>query len=79
MTTATLTSKGQITIPRAVRDKLGLSTGDRIEFVELSSGQIAMQPAVDDVRLLKGMVSKRARPLSVDDMTRIVSKRAAGK
>ena len=36
MATATLTSKGQITLPRVVREKLGVSAGDRVEFVELA-------------------------------------------
>lgn len=79
MATATLSTKGQITIPRRVRERMGLATGDRVEFVELPSGQFALQPAVDDVRSLKGMVPRPAKPLSVADMQRIVVKRAAGK
>ena len=39
MTTATLTSKGQITIPAAVRKSLGVETGDRVEFVEVAPGR----------------------------------------
>ena len=53
----TLTSKGQITIPLAVRLKLGVATGDRVEFVELAPGQFALVPAVADVRSLRGIAA----------------------
>jgi antitoxin PrlF len=36
VTTATLTSKGQITMSAAVREALDVSTGDRVEFVEVA-------------------------------------------
>jgi antitoxin PrlF len=79
MTTAIVSSKGQITIPLAVRQKLGVSTGDRVEFIELSDGQFALVPAVADVRTLRGIVPKPRRPVSIDDMRRIVARRGAGK
>ena len=79
MSTAILSSKGQITIPQPVRQKLGITTGDRVEFVELDNGQFALVPAVDDVRSLRGIVARPRRPLSVDDMRRIVARRGAGK
>jgi antitoxin PrlF len=76
MTTATLSSKGQITIPLQVRQKLGVTTGDRVEFVELADGQFALVPAVADVRALKGIVAKPRHPVSIEDMRRIVARRA---
>ena len=79
MATAILSSKGQITIPLPVRQKLGVTTGDRVEFVELNDGNFALVPAVEDVRSLKGIVAKRDRPVSVEEMRRIVAKRGAGK
>ena len=79
MTTAILSSKGQITIPLAVREKLGVATGDRVEFVELAPGQFALVPAVADVRSLRGIVPKPRRPVSIDEMRRIVARRGAGK
>jgi AbrB family looped-hinge helix DNA binding protein len=79
MTTAILSSKGQITIPRVVRQKLGVATGDRVEFVELADGQFALVPAIADVRALKGIVPKPRRPVSVNEMRRIVARRGAGK
>jgi antitoxin PrlF len=79
MATAILSSKGQITIPQSVRQKLGVATGDRVEFVELDNGQFALIPAVEDLKALKGIVPKPARPVSVEAMRRIVAKRGAGK
>jgi AbrB family looped-hinge helix DNA binding protein len=38
MVTATMTSKGQLTVPKAIRDRLGLAPGDKVEFVEGDGG-----------------------------------------
>ena len=77
MTTATLTSKGQVTIPADVRQRLGLEPGDRIEFIEMDGGY-AIKPAIDDVRSLKGLLRKPARPVSVEDMNATIRARGAG-
>jgi len=77
MTTATMTSKGQVTIPAEVRQRLGLGTGDRIEFVELDAGGFAIKPAIDDVRSLKGLLTKPGKPVSVADMNVAIRQRAA--
>lgn len=79
MTTTTLTSKGQVTIPAEVRQRLGLGTGDRIEFVELETGVFAIKPAIDDVRLLKGALRTPEKPVSVDTMNAAIRKRAAAR
>ena len=79
MATATLTTKGQVTIPLDVRQRLGLDAGDRVEFVELESGEYAIKPAVGDVTSLKGLLRKAARPVSVDDMDAAVRRRGAGR
>jgi AbrB family looped-hinge helix DNA binding protein len=72
MATATLTSKGQITIPKEVRDALGVGTGDRVEFLPDPEGGFRLLPATRDVRALKGLLSRPERPVSVDEMNRIV-------
>jgi antitoxin PrlF len=76
MTTAKLTSKGQITIPADIRHRLGVETGDRLEFVELAEGGFAIKPANDDVRSLKGLLKKPARPVSIDAMNAAIRQRA---
>ena len=77
MTTATMTSKGQVTIPVEVRQRMGLGTGDRIEFVETEPGEFAIKPAIDDVRSLKGALRKPEKPVSVEDMHAAIRRRAA--
>lgn len=78
MATAVMTSKGQVTIPVDIRRRMGLDTGDRIEFVELENGGFAIKPAVDDVRSLKGLLRQPDAPVSVEDMNRAIRARAAG-
>ena len=77
MATATVTAKGQVTIPVEVRNRMGLDAGDRIEFVELESGGYAIKPAIDDVRMLKGLLRKPSKPVSVEDMNAAVRARGA--
>ena len=76
MTTAVLSSKGQVTIPAAVRRRLGLDAGDRIEFVELKEGGFVIKPAIDDVRALKGLLRKPKNPVTIEDMDAAVRRGA---
>lgn len=76
MTTAVVTSKGQITIPKPVRDGLGVESGDRVEFVELERGVYTVVAATRDIRDLKGVIPKPAKPVSVEDMNKAVRRRA---
>ncbi len=77
MTTATLTSKGQITIPADVRRTLGVQAGDRVEFVEIQPGRFELVAATRSVRELKGMLGKPARTLSIEDMNRVIAEQGA--
>jgi len=78
MATAVLSSKGQVTIPAEVRRRLGIDTGDRIEFVEVKDQGYVIRPAVEDVRSLKGLLRKPDKPVSVQDMDAAVRDHAAG-
>ena len=55
MSTATLTSKGQITIPVDVRNALKVDAGDRVEFVQIAPDRYEFVAATKDVSALKGM------------------------
>jgi len=74
MATAVITSKGQITIPKSVRERLGVDAGDRVEFVETENGIFTVIAATRDVKELKGIVPKPAKPVSVDDMNRTIAR-----
>ena len=67
----TLTSKGQVTIPKAVRSSLHLKTGDKLEFV-LHQNSVEIIPISGSVRDLKGMVAKPDIVISLDEMDRVI-------
>jgi AbrB family looped-hinge helix DNA binding protein len=77
MTTATLTSKGQITIPLVVRESLGVETGDRVEFVEVAPGRYELIAATRSVMDMQGMFGPATKPLSIEDMNAIIARRGA--
>ena len=79
MPKATLTSKGQITLPKEVRERLGVEAGDRLEFVEQERGVYKIVAATRDVRHLKGLIAKPPRPVSVEQMKAAVRKARARK
>jgi antitoxin PrlF len=77
MATATLTGKGQITIPVEVRQALRLDAGDRVEFVEVEPGRFEIVPATRSVTALKGMFGKPRRTVSIEEMNAAIAKRGA--
>jgi antitoxin PrlF len=72
MTTATITSKGQVTIPKNVRTRLGIDTGDRVEFVEIQDGVFQIVAATQDVQALKGIVPRPKKPVTVEAMKQAI-------
>jgi antitoxin PrlF len=68
MTTATMTSKGRVTIPVNVRQSLNVEAGDRVEFVEVAPGRFEVIAATRSVTELKGMFGKPARTVSIEAM-----------
>lgn len=75
---ATITSKGQITIPKEVRDALHLRAGDRLDFVVQADGTVRVLPITGSVKRLKGLLPKPPRPLTLDEMDAAIAKGAAG-
>jgi antitoxin PrlF len=77
MTTATLTSKGQITIPADVRHDLKVDAGDRVEFIQIAPGRYEFVAATQNVTELKGMFGKPKKTVSIDDMNKAIANRGA--
>ena len=77
MSTATLTSKGQVTIPAKVRVSMGLDAGDRIEFIEMDDGTFTIMAATHSVKDLKGMIRKPVKPVSIEDMSAAIAAQGA--
>jgi antitoxin PrlF len=80
MPSATITSKGQITLPKAIRDLLRLGAGDRVDFIVKDDGTVVLSPATVDVRELKGLLHRKGlTPLSIEEMNAIIRRRGAGR
>jgi AbrB family looped-hinge helix DNA binding protein len=77
MASATLTSKGRVTIPNGVRHALCLDPGDRLDFVEVAPGRFEVIPVNRSVKELKGLASKRNRAVSLDEMNQAIAGRDA--
>lgn len=68
MPTATMTSKGQLTVPAEVRERLGLHTGTRVDFVETPTGTYELRVKTGSVRDLVGLVHYDGPPQTVEEM-----------
>jgi AbrB family looped-hinge helix DNA binding protein len=69
MAVATLTKKGQVTIPKAIRTSLGLHSGDKLEFVITETGEALLRPVTRKVDEVFGRLHKPGRkPVSIEEM-----------
>ena len=63
-----ITSKGQATIPKAIRDHLGLHAGDRVKFFVHPDGSVVLLPKIP-VSALRGIVKAGRHPVTIEKMT----------
>ena len=75
---ATITSKGQVTLPKAIRDRFHLEPGDRIEFILERDDVLRVAPVTAPVTQLKGMLPKPAVPVTLQEMDEAIARTAAG-
>jgi antitoxin PrlF len=68
MATATLTSKGQLTLPIELRTQMGLQAGSIVEFIRDDAGGWTLMAKNGDIRELKGIVRYDGPAVSIEDM-----------
>ncbi len=77
---ATLTSKGQITLPKEIRDRLRLDAGATLDFQLLPDNTITARQVKPDARRVRGLLkSPHAGALSVEEMDRGIERHLQGK
>lgn len=80
MPQARLSSKGQLVIPKEVRDFMHVRAGDRIDFVVRDDGEVVIRPAVTDLADLRGLLARRdGRALTVEEMNAAIREGAVGR
>ncbi|HXU45801.1 MAG TPA: type II toxin-antitoxin system PrlF family antitoxin [Thermoanaerobaculia bacterium] len=69
MATATITRRGQITLPRSVREHLRVAEGDRLDFVIRENGSVILVPIGGSLRRLSGLLARSgSRPASIEEL-----------
>lgn len=73
-----ITVKGQMTIPKAIREHLGLKPRDRVKFFVHPDGTVVLLPK-RPMKALRGMLkSRRSRPASIEEMNEAIAEGATG-
>ena len=73
-----ITVKGQATIPKAIREHLGLKPGDRVKFFVHPDGSVVLLPKLSPAALRGIIKSRRRRPVTIDEMTEGAAEGAGG-
>lgn len=79
MATATVTSKGQITIPAETRERLRLKVGSKIDFVENRDGEIVLRPRRGDIRKLKELLNYTGSTVTLEEMDDAIAEAAVAR
>jgi antitoxin PrlF len=71
-----ITSKGQITVPKVVRETLALQPGDRMSFIIHDDGTVTVEAETVDLQSLRGVLKSGGRHVSVEQMNEAVARGA---
>ena len=71
MTTAATLTKGQTTIPKEIRESLGMKAGDRMTFTLMPDGTVVMRVKNKSITQLAGLLHKKGRkPVPIEQLSR---------
>ena len=70
-----MTQKGQVTIPKDVRDSLHLVTGDKVEFIHNDQGEYLIKPLTRKVSEVAGLLNKykKSQPVTIEEMNQAIA------
>ena len=74
----TITSKGQVTVPKAIREQLHLRPGDKLDFLLEENGGLRVEPVTESVTALKGMLPKPRRTVTLVEMDEAIAAAVGG-
>jgi antitoxin PrlF len=77
MSESTISSKGQVTIPKAIRIRMRLKVGDRLRFLIEADGSVRLAAATRDVSTLREILPRPKRRATVEEMQSVIRQRAA--
>lgn len=78
MPSATITTKGQVTIPKEIRDYLNLDTGSKVDFVIDENGIVKLIPLNISVKKLSGILHRKGmKPATLEEMEQAISEGAS--
>lgn len=77
MPSSILTSRGRVTIPKAIRERLGLRPGDRLQFRVTAQGKMLIEPSSVDLPDLRGILKANGKHVTVEKMKAAMSSHIA--
>lgn len=75
MASSRMTSKGQVTVPKVIREALNVEPGDRLAFRVQDDGVVIVEPETIDLRTLRGSLKPRRSGVTVEQMSAVVRRR----
>ena len=80
METGTLSSKGQITIPKKIREFLNIKTSDKLTFLPIGEGKVLITTQPNSAHAIFGLLKhrKKKQPVSLEQMEAIIKQRRLG-